>query len=95
MFGILLSAVNAALGFVFRGVILKFVVMFAAWWIAVELVAAVVSLVPSTGSIAAAMGQFPPMLWFLLDLMRVDVGIPLVLAAMGTRFLIRRIPFIG
>lgn len=95
MFGIVLSALNAALGFVFRGVIVKFLIMFAAWWLAVELIGALVAFVPSTAAIASAMGQFPPLLWFMLDLMRVDIGIPLVLAAMSTKFLIRRLPFVG
>lgn len=95
MFALLLSAVNVALGFVFRSIIVKFVIMFAAWFLAVELIDALVSFVPSTGAITTAMGQFPPLLWYMLDLMRVDIGIPLVLAAMSTKFLIRRLPFVG
>lgn len=95
MFGIVLSALNAALGFVFRGVIVKFGVMFAAWYVAFELVSALVSYVPTTAAITGAMASFPPMLWYLLDLVRIDIGIPMVLAAMATRFLIRRIPFVG
>lgn len=95
MFAILLSAFNAALGFVFRGVIVKFLIMFSAWYLAVELISALVSYVPSTSAIASAMTQFPPLLWYIMDLMRVDIGIPLVLAAMSSKFLIRRIPFVG
>lgn len=95
MFGIVLSALNVALGFVFRGVVVKFGVMFAAWFVAFELVSALVSYVPSTSAITTAMSSFPPMLWYLLDLARVDIGIPMVLAAMAARFLIRRIPFVG
>lgn len=95
MFGIVLSALNAALGFVFRGVIVKFGIMFAAWYLAFELVTALVGFVPSTSSITSAMAMFPPLLWYLLELARIDIGIPLVMAAMGTRFLIRRIPFVG
>jgi hypothetical protein len=95
MYGILLSALNAVLGFVLRGVIIKFGVMFAAWWIAVELISALVAYVPSTAAISTAMASFPPLLWYVMDLMRVDIGIPMVLAAMSTRFLIRRIPFVG
>ena len=78
MFAILASAVNLALGFLVRGVIVKFGVMFAAWYLALD-----------------AMAAFPPMLWYMLELVRVDFGIPLMLSAMSTRFLIRRIPFIG
>lgn len=95
MFGIVLSALNAALGFIFRGIIVKFAIMFAAWFLAIELISAVVAYVPSTGALSGIMGTFPPLLWYFLDLARIDIGIPLVLGAMSTRFLIRRIPFIG
>jgi uncharacterized membrane protein len=95
VFAILFSAFNAALGFIFRGVVVKFVILFSAWFLALELITAVVAYVPSTSVITAAMADFPPLLWWLLDLMRVDIGIPLMLSAMSTRFLIRRLPFIG
>ncbi|MBW8365223.1 MAG: hypothetical protein K0M39_11785 [Rhizobium sp.] len=95
MFGILLSAVNVALGFAFRGIIVKFGIMFAAWYLALELITALVAYVPSTSAVSSAMGQFPPLLWYFLDLARIDIGIPLMLGAMTTRFLIRRLPFVG
>lgn len=95
MFAILLSAVNSLLGFVFRGVIIKFGIMFAAWFLALELISALVAYVPSVTSLSSLFASFPPTLWYFLDLMQVGVGIPLVLSAMSTRFLIRRIPFVG
>lgn len=95
MFGILLSAFNTILGFVLRGVVVKFGIMFAAWYLAVELVTAMVAHIPGASSIASALAAFPPTLWYFLDLMRLDIGIPIVLAAFATRFLIRRIPFVG
>ncbi|MBT9540265.1 DUF2523 domain-containing protein [Thiobacillus sp.] len=95
MFAILFSAFNVALAFVFRSIVVKFVIMFAAWFLAVELIGALVAYVPSTSAIVAAMGQFPPLLWYLLDLIRIDIGIPLMLSAMSTKFLIRRLPFVG
>ena len=95
MFGIVLSALNAALGFVFRGVIVKFAVMFAAWFVAVELIDALIPYIPGALSLSSSLSALPPTLWYFLDLMKLDVGIPLVLAALTTRFLIRRIPFVG
>lgn len=95
MFAILLSAVNSLLGFVFRGVIIKFAIMFAAWYLVIELIAALVAYVPGAASIGSALSAFPAGLWFFLDLMRLDIGIPLMLSAFTTRFLIRRIPFVG
>lgn len=95
MFAILASAFNVVLGFVFRGVVVKFGIMFAAWFLVIELIGALVEYVPGASSISAALSAFPPGLWFFLDLMRLDIGIPLILAAFTTRFLIRRIPFVG
>lgn len=95
MFAILFSAFNTALGFVFRGVVVKFGIMFAAWYLVLELISALVSYVPGSASISSAISSFPPGMWFFLDLMRVDIGIPIMLAAFTTRFLIRRIPFVG
>lgn len=95
MFGIVLSALNAALGFVFRGVVVKFAVMFAAWFVAVELIDALIPYIPGVSSLSSSLAALPPTLWYFLDLMKLDVGIPLVLAALSTRFLIRRIPFVG
>lgn len=95
MFGILLSAFHSVLGFVFRGIIVKFLIMFAAWYLAFELITAVVAVVPSSSVVTDALNAFPPTMWYFLELMRLDLGIPLMLAAFATRFLIRRIPFIG
>lgn len=95
MFGIVLSALNAALGFVLRGVVVKFAVMFAAWFVAVELIDALIPYIPGVSSLSSSLVALPPTLWYFLDLMKLDIGIPLVLAALSTRFLIRRIPFVG
>ena len=95
MFAILASAFNLTLGFIFRGIVVKFLIMFAAWYLVIELIAALVAYVPGASSITAALSAFPSGLWFFLDLMRLDIGIPLMLAAFTTRFLIRRMPFVG
>ena len=95
MFAILASAVNLLLGFLVRGVVVKFAVMFAAWFLALELISAIVSYLPSVTVLSDAMSDFPPALWYFLELARVDYGIPLMLSAFSTRFLIRRIPFVG
>lgn len=95
MFGIVLSAFNVVLGFVFRSVIIKFGIMFAAWFLVFEVVSALVLVVPASTTLTNVLSAFPPTMWYFLELMKVDMGIPLVLAAFTTRFLIRRIPFVG
>lgn len=95
MFAIVVSALNVLLGFAFRSVIVKFGVMFAAWFLAVELIGALVAYVPGVSSLSTLLGQLPAGVWFFLELMRFDVGLPLVVGAFATRFLIRRLPFVG
>lgn len=86
------------LGWLFRAVVVKFVVLsvcvavfalFVPW--------AVEQLAPFLGvqSLTDMFASFPPGLWWFLDGARLDVGLPLVFAAWVTRFLIRRLPVIG
>jgi hypothetical protein len=42
-----------------------------------------------------AFGAIPPGMWYFLDLFRLDFGLPLVIAAYISRFVIRRLPVIG
>ncbi len=97
MFGILLSALNAALAFLVRSVIVKFAVFFALFFVTSEFMQVLVSsgLFPSAGNISSSLGSIPAGVWYFLDLFNASVGIPLVLSAYATRFIIRRIPLIG
>lgn len=97
MFGILLSALNAALAFLVRSVIVKFAVFFGLFFITTEFMQVLVSsgLFPSAGGISSSLGAVPAGVWYFLDLFNVSAGIPLVLSSYATRFIIRRIPVIG
>lgn len=95
MYGILLSAGNALLGWLVRGVLVKFVVMVALYWIVAELVGVMASWLPSGAGLTSAFSGFGAATWYFLDLFAFSNGVPLVIAALVTRFLIRRIPVIG
>lgn len=95
MFGILLSAGNALLGWLVRGVLVKFVVMVALYWIVVELVGVMATWLPTGASLTSAFGGIGAATWYFLDLFAFSDGVPLLIAALVTRFLIRRIPVIG
>ncbi|CRM61950.1 MULTISPECIES: DUF2523 domain-containing protein [unclassified Pseudomonas] len=95
MFGILLSAGNALLGWLVRGVLVKFVVMVALYWIVAELVGVMASWLPTGAGLTSAFGGFSAATWYFLDLFAFSNGVPLLIAALVTRFLIRRIPVIG
>jgi hypothetical protein len=46
-------------------------------------------------SLTALFQSVPPGLWWFLDTMRLDIGIPVVFSAYVARFVIRRLPVIG
>ncbi|MGK5077383.1 DUF2523 family protein [Janthinobacterium sp. HLX7-2] len=97
MFGIVLSALNAVLGFVLRGVVVKFVIFTLLFAVVSGFVTVLqaAGVFPSAAGLTGAFGGIPAGMWYFLDLFRFDVGIPMVLSAYGARFIIRRIPFIG
>lgn len=97
MFGILVSAFNVALGFIFRSIIVKFVVFFGLFFVVTEFVSVLQSsgLLPSAGSINGALGGIPSSVWYFLDLFNFSMGFSALLSAWVARFIIRRIPVIG
>lgn len=97
MFGILLSAFNVVLGFVFRSVIVKFVIFFALFFVVSGFVAVLSAsgLLPSATSLSSSLGGIPSTVWYFLDLFGASYGLKVVVAAMVARFIIRRIPLIG
>ena len=95
MFGIFLSALNAILGFVFRSVIVKFAVFFGLFFVTTEFMQILGGLLPDGNALSSALGGIPPSVWYFLDLFNVTAGIPVLLSAWVTRFVIRRIPVIG
>ncbi|CDG21375.1 putative phage-related membrane protein [Xenorhabdus poinarii G6] len=95
MYGILLSALNTALGFVLRTVVIKFVVFGALYFIVKELFSAVVDLLPQSSNIQSLFDLLPDAAWYFINLFQGAFGVSLVVTAWFTRFIIRRIPVIG
>lgn len=95
MFGILVSALNTALAFVLRSLLVKFVVFFALWFITTEFIAILAPLLPNASALSSSLGGIPSAVWYFLDLFNVSAGVPILLSAWVTRFIIRRIPIIG
>lgn len=97
MFGIFLSALNAALAFLVRSVIVKFAVFFGLFFVTTEFMQVLNAsgLFPNANPISSSLGAIPAGVWYFLDLFNVSAGVPLILSAYATRFIIRRIPVIG
>ncbi|MCE3261585.1 MAG: hypothetical protein K0R43_664 [Pseudoduganella sp.] len=95
MWTLLLAAANTILGFVFRSVIVKFVVFFALFFVTTEFISLLTPLLPDASGISGALGGIPASVWYFMDLFNVSAGLPILLSAWVTRFIIRRIPVIG
>jgi hypothetical protein len=100
LFGIFLSAINTALAFLLRSVLIKFVTFFALFFVVKEFVNFMVSsnLYPGAtqaSTLSQAFGGIPNSVWYFLDLFSATTGFSTVISAFATRFIIRRIPVIG
>jgi Protein of unknown function (DUF2523) len=95
MFGILLSAFNTALGFVFRQVIVKFVVLFALYFVIQAFVSVLSGFIPTPANISSGLSGIASGSWFFMDLFGFSQGAPMIVTSLAYRFLIRRIPVIG
>jgi len=95
MFGIVLSALNVILAFVVRSIIVKFVVYFALFFVTTEFINVLSSMLPTGDKLSQAFGGLGGDLWYFLNLFNIRAGIPLILSAWVTRFIIRRLPIIG
>ena len=98
-FILVLEALYMALGFLVRSVVGKMFLYFGLFFVTSEFVpllfSGASSLLPGTSSISSGMSGLPAGIWYFLDLFKIDVGLPIVLSAWATRFVIRRIPIIG
>ena len=105
MHGILLSALYGAMGWIFRQVVIKFIIVIGIYAAIAALVnnlaeflggsAQCCELSFNPGGVSNALAWLPSGIWFWLDLFSFTQGACLVFTAYVYRFLIRRIPFIG
>lgn len=97
MFGILVSAFNAVLGFLLRSVLVKFAAFFALYFIVTGFlqVMQAAGLFPSASSLNGVLSGIPPGVAYFMDLFSMSQGISMIVSAYFTRFIIRRIPLIG
>jgi hypothetical protein len=95
MFGIFLSAINTALAFVFQKLIVKFIVLFALFFIINAFTSVLGSFLPNISQFENAFIGIPNSIWFFLNSLAFSFGAKAILTAWTYRFLIRRIPLIG
>lgn len=97
MFGIAVSALNTMLAWIFRVIVFKSMVFGVLYYITSEFFAYLVGKMAGAalGGLQSSVDGLPGSVLWLLQVFRVDVGLPMVLAAAGLAFTIRRIPVIG
>lgn len=97
MFGILRSAINYLLDFLLKGSIIKFGVFTAIYYIVSELGSLVMNKIDKSNltNISSLVSGLPSDVLFFLGVFRVEVGLPMIIAAFVVRFAIRRLPIIG
>lgn len=94
----LVGILGAAVGWMFREVVLKFVLMGVVFLVITELAPVGLSLISgflNVGSLNAAFAGLPPGVWWFLDFARLDYGLPLIFSAAVAGFMFRRIPFLN
>lgn len=92
----MLAALYAGISFIFRSVVMKFVVMFGLFFVVQEFVPILLSLINvSPLPLVELFAQLPDSVWYFLNLFQVPTGISLMVSAIIARFIIRRIPLIG
>lgn len=95
MFGIVLSVFNTALAWIFRSVLVKFILYFALFFVTSEFIGLITNLIPDGSSVNSTLAGIGASTWYFLDAFKVQTGLSLVVSAYATRFIIRRIPIIG
>ncbi|NBH74737.1 DUF2523 family protein [Rodentibacter pneumotropicus] len=98
MGSLILRLFNGLLGFVFKGLVAKFFVFFALFYITTEFIPVVIDLfIPQNLKInfQQLFNNLPNDIWYFLELLEIPFGISLYISAILARFIIRRIPVIG
>ncbi|ENY6786999.1 DUF2523 family protein [Providencia rettgeri] len=93
---LLISLFSGSLSFIFKGMVAKFFLFSALFYISTEFIPVVIEwFLPKSTNLADLFSALPDAIWYFLNLLQFPLGVPLVISAMVTRFIIRRLPIIG
>ncbi|HCN3200966.1 TPA: DUF2523 domain-containing protein [Escherichia coli] len=93
---LLVTLFSGAFGFVFKGIVAKFFLFSALFYVTTEFIPIIIDwFLPKSTNLAELFGSLPDAIWYFLNLLQFPLGVPLVISAMLTRFIIRRLPIIG
>ncbi|QIG06224.1 DUF2523 family protein [Proteus sp. ZN5] len=93
---LLTTLFSGAFGFIFKGIVAKFFLFFSLFYITTEFIPIIIEwFLPKSTNLSDLFNSLPDAIWFFLNLLQFPFGVPLVISAMVTRFIIRRLPIIG
>jgi hypothetical protein len=97
MFAVVAAAFRYALGWIVSGTVVKFVVFAGLSYVIAAVVAVIADKVDFEGmsGIGGLLSDLPNDFLFYIGLFRLDLGIPMIIAAYVVRFGIRRLPIVG
>lgn len=97
MYGILISAFNSVLGWTFKTVIMKFVVFTVIYLVVSTFIGYIVNsgILPNLSNVQSQAGSIPASVAYMFSIFQIWTGMSMIITAYMTRFMIRRIPFIG
>ena len=81
-----------------RAVLIKFLVFTSVFMLVALLVPFAIGWLASfigVGDLTSAFNVLPAGIWYFLDIFRTDFGVPIIISAFVSRFLIRRLPVVG
>ncbi|EAW1322234.1 DUF2523 domain-containing protein [Salmonella enterica] len=92
---LLIAALGEMLVFVFRQIVVKFVLFTVMYLLLTQLAPLLTSYLPNGANVSALFNSLPSAVLWFLNISAFDVTFPMIIGAYFTRFFIRRIPFIG
>lgn len=95
MYPILVAALRFFLIETLKAVVIKFVVFTVISLIVLAFMPLIGAMLPRASGISSLMNAIPPSVWYFIDMFQLTLGLKLAIAALATRFIIRRIPVVG
>lgn len=97
MYAAVYAALMAVLGWFLRKIVIAFIVLTAVYVLVEEFSQELLLLIGAHfgESLGPAFSVVGPGVWFFLNYFQISAGIPILISAYITRFLIRRLPVIG
>ncbi|EBX1970041.1 DUF2523 domain-containing protein [Salmonella enterica subsp. enterica serovar Javiana] len=92
---LLIAALGEMLAFVFRQIVVKFILFTVMYLLLTQLAPLLTSYLPNGANVSALFNSLPSAVLWFLNISAFDVTFPMIIVAYFTRFFIRRIPFIG